>query len=524
MRILEKLNRTRSIVWVAFLLSVGYLGWLATSIHEGIFFAGDQALKSMQVRQIAAGEGFKYVHLDQPDWVRSIWAQGYFPLRPPFFYPSPKGYLIVYPPLYQELTAFFYARLGHAGLYLLPMVCALLLMGGIVLVLKRCAVTPVNTALALLVLVFCSPLMLYGVMFWEHLPAVLLLFAGLSHIVLPRRRIRNAVLLGAISGVAVWLRPEALVMVLLYGAAVALLFRYDRRRAHIGFCAGAALTVLPWFLFNLIEYGALFGIHGKQVFSDNDPDTRMGWRHGWQNLTAINDISIRHFWLLLLLVPVLIALVRRRMEQTLRSGVADLRLFLLSAIVIAYSVITPFFLPNDGIIQWGPRYFLAIIPVALVALVLAEMKWPLFGPRAGNRTPRWLAFLAVLAICASFYRNTHGGGYVAVRYRYDHRLTDIYRTLARKPGNVVIVSPHYMCYDFGYIFDRNYFFGLTGDDSLRRLLPLLKKQGVHDYYVIYSPRYHTLPPMLRDSTGSGDTPPGGKWIEQDIAFRKYHID
>src|SRR6185312_6160651 len=365
-----------------------------------------QALKSMQVRQIAAGEGFKYVHLDQPAWVRSIWAQGYFPLRPPFFYPSPNGYLIVYPPLFQELTAFFYARLGHAGLYLLPMVCTLLLMLWVVLLLKRCAVTPVNTALALFVLVFCSPLMLYGVMFWEHLPAVLLLFAGLAYIVRPQRRVRDAILLGAISGLAVWLRPESMVMVLLYGAAVAILFRYDRRNAaHIGFCAGAALVVLAWFLFNLVEYGALFGIHGKQVFSDNDPATRMGWRHGWHNLTAINDISIRHFWLLLFLVPVFIVLVRRRMERTIRpatagavgfrrpasSGLAhlrlfllsppdsaNLRLFLLSSIVIAYSVITPFFLPNDGIIQWGPRYFLAIIPVTLVTLILAEMKWPLF--------------------------------------------------------------------------------------------------------------------------------------------------
>lgn len=514
--LLQKLNRNYRIVAFATLLSLLYLGWLATSIHEGVFFAGDQALKSMQVKQIAAGEGFKYVHLGQPEWVKSIWNEGYFPLRPPFFYPSSKRYLIVYPPLFQAATAPFYKQFGSAGLYILPMLCTLLLLGWTILLLKRCGITPVNIALAIFILVFCSPLMLYGVMFWEHLPAVLLLFAGLAFIVQPPARLRVAALLGMLCGLAVWLRPEALMMVFLYALAVGILYFRERRGIYIAFEVGAGLLILPWFLFNIAEYGALFGIHGQQVFSDNNPDTRMTFLHGWHNLTSINDISIRHFWFLLLLIPVGVRLLRR-------WETGDLRLALLTAIVIAYSVLTPFILPNDGIIQWGARYFLGIIPVTLVLLFLAEKKW---APFAGRKTRWWLGVLIFFAGLGSFYQNTHGGGYKELRYRYNHRLTDIYKLLDAGPRHVVIVSPHYLSYDFGYLFDRNYFIGLTGDDSLRRLLPLLKKNGVHEYIVIYSPRYHTLPPMLRDSATEhfeAEAAKGG-WVNEDIASKVCHID
>ena len=510
-------NKKYLVVYFVLLISLGYLIFLACSIHEGIFYAGDQALKSLQVKQIAAGYGFKYLHLGQPDWVKSIWDSGFFPLQPPFFYPSPKGYLIVYPPLFQYLTAFFYAHFGSPGLYILPMLCTLILWGWTVQLLKRCGITPLYIALAIFILVFCSPLMLYGVMFWEHLPAVLLSFAGLSFIAAPPAKTWTAVALGILCGLAVWLRPEVLVMILLYSGAVAILYLRDRRAVYIVFGIGIALALLPWFAFNQFEYGSLFGIHGQQVLHDNDPGTRMSWHNGWRNLTSINDISIRHFWFLLLLFPVLYQAIRRKDS--------DIRPLLLASIVILYSLLTPFMLPNDGIIQWGPRYFLAIIPVTVVALFLAAKQWEV---KTRRPIPIWLTLLILVAGLASFYKNTHGGGYKELRWRYNTRLTNIYRLLSSKPGNVVVVSPHFAAYDFGYIFDRNYFFAADGDDSLRRLLPLLQDKGVHEFICIYSPRYHSLPPMLQDSVSrhqfdaEAALTPG--WIQEDVAYRVYDID
>lgn len=501
------MNKNHRAVFLVLLASLAYLIFLACSIHQGIFFAGDQALKSMQVQQIAAGHGFKYLYLGQPEWVRSIWEKGFFPLQPPFFYPSPKGYLIVYPPLFQIITAFFYSKFGSAGLYIIPMLCALVLLGWTASLFKRCGVSPIHTAAAIFILVFCSPLMLYGVMFWEHLPAVLLLFAGISVIVAPPRKIWTALALGASTGLAIWLRPETLVMVLLYSAAVAILYLRDRRGVYIAFGIGIALAVLPWLAFNYLEYGSLFGIHGQQVLYDRNSESHLGWHNGWRNLIAINDISIRHFWFLLLLPPILYYSIRRK--ET------DLRPLLLATIVILYSLLTPFMLPNDGIIQWGPRYFLGIIPVALFALFLA--------PR-----PAWLAVLIFIAALPSFYQNTHGGGYKELRWRYNTRMADTYKLLTEKTGQVVIATPHFAAYDFGYIFDKDYFFAADSEDSLRRLLPLLKSQGVHQFVCIYQPRYHTLPPMLEDPTTrhrlNAEPAATSGWIKEDIAYRIYNID
>jgi|GEM_PF-1089207 hypothetical protein len=519
---LQKLNKNYFVVYLVLLISLVYLIFLACSIHEGIFYAGDQALKSMQVKQIAAGYGFKYLHLGQPEWVRSVWNAGFFPLRPPFFYPSPRGYLFVYPPLFQLMTAFFYAQFGSAGLYFLPMLCTAILLAWTVVLLKRCGFKPVNIALAIFILVFCSPLMLYGVMFWEHLPAVLLLFGGLSFIAAPPTRIGTAATLGVLTGLAVWLRPEALMMALLYSIAVFILYLRDRRSIYIAFGIGVALVILPWFAFNQLEYGSLFGIHGQQVLQNNDPDARMTWHNGWRNFTSINAISIRHFWFLLLLLPVLYVSIRR-IRLDIRRISPDIRPLLLASIVILYSLLTPFMLPNDGIIQWGPRYFLAIIPVTLVALFLAARQWNL---RVHRPIPVWLTALILIAGLASFYQNTHGGGIKELRWRYNKRLADTYGLLNRKPGNVVIVSPHYASYDFGYLFDQNYFFAASGDDSLRRLLPLLKSHGVHQFIFIYNPREHTLPAMLRDSATRHrwDAEAARGWVREDVASKVYSLD
>ena len=359
--------------------------------------------------------------------------------------------------MFQIISAAFYSSLGSTGLYILPLLCTLILLGWTILLLKRCGITPFNIALALFVMVFCSPLILYGVMFWEHLPAVLLLFAGLSFIVSTPSKIWAAVTLGLVCGQAIWLRPEALMMLFLYGAAVAVLYfrERERRAVYIAFAAAMAFSLIPWLVFNQIEYGSLFGMHSMQVLHDDNPETRMGLKNGWRNLIAINYISLRHFLFLLLLLPILYGLIRSKNK-------ADLRLILLATIVILFSMLTPFILPNDGVVQWGPRYFLAIIPVTLVALFLAEKKWSVI---IRWNIPLWLTLFIIVISAYSFYHNTHGGGYRELRWRYIKRITPIYNLLNEKPGSVVIVSHQAMTYDFGYLFDKDYFFAESGDDE-----------------------------------------------------------
>jgi hypothetical protein len=82
-----------------------------------------------------------------------------------------------------------------------------------------------------------------------------------------------------------------------------------------------------------------------------------------------------------------------------------------------------------------------------------------------------------------------------------------------------------MINDFAWLFDKEYFFAASNNDSLSRLLPLLKKNGVHQYIFVFDPRVPTLPPMLKDSTTSHwwDDRAHDVWIKEDYAAKAYTI-
>jgi hypothetical protein len=407
--------------------------------------------------------------------------------------------------------------LGSAGLYLLPIGCTLALIGWTAWLLKACDVKPFSIATGVFLLVFCSPLILYGTMFWEHLPAVTLLFAGLVLLMRPPARAAGAIALGFLSGLAIWLRPEAIVMNFLYCVAVAILYWRERKPAYPVFIATVGITVIGWMVFNRLEYGSVVGVHGSQLLYDRNPDTRMTLYKGFQNFIHINYLSVRTFSFLALLVPIGWRLIRNWKKEP-----DPLRPMLLVGIVALFSMITPFTLPNDGVVQWGPRYFLAIIPVMVVLLMWVERQWNLFSRWI---VPWWLTLYIAVGGWNSFYHNTHGA-YKELSWRYNTRVAPIYHQVDRSDPNVVIVSHPAMMYDLAYLFDKNYFFLETGDDSLRRLLPQLKSHGVRQFIYIFDPRQPSLPPMLKDSSTRHywvDTKKAVK-LKQEMVSKVYRLN
>ncbi len=243
-------------VYILFFLSLCYLTFLASNIHPGVFFSADGGIKYMVVRQLVQGQGFKYLYLPQPQWVHSIWQSGFFPFKPPFLYSSPGGYLFVFPPAFQVISSFFYSWFGNGGLYIIPLTCMVLFWLGIVLLLRRCAIAPSRIAPGLFVLVFCSPLTIYGATYWEHIPAMLLLLCGLFFLMKPTANVLAAATLGLLSGLAAWLRPEAIMMDLLYGLALLVLYRSERRATIPFFLAAMAIGIGSFLIFNKIEFGS----------------------------------------------------------------------------------------------------------------------------------------------------------------------------------------------------------------------------------------------------------------------------
>lgn len=493
-------------VYLVALLSVLYLAFLVSSSQPGVFFSSDGGIKYLVVKQFSEGHGFKYMYLPQPQWVHAVWANGFFPFRPPFLYPSSDGYLFVFPPAFQLISSFFYAHLGNAGLYIIPVASTLLLWLGVILLLRRCQIAPNRIAIALFILVFCSPLTIYGATYWEHMTAILLLFCGLSFLVKPTTNPIAAIILGLLTGLAAWFRPEALMMNVLYGLALVCLHRASilkaPQRTTIFFLAGMAIGVAGFLLFNKIEFDSFFGIHSRQVLKDSvEGGVEVS---PFRNLIANNLINARFYLFILLILPIIYVWVRYKRPLTTRT-------LLLIAMVIAYCILTPFMVPNDGGRQWGARYFLPLITVILVALLLVDKEWNL-------RYPIWLAAIILLIAAYSFQHNSYKGGYRTLVWENRHRISPDLNYLNQQPGKVVIVSFPYIAMELGYLFDDKYFFLAPDDSSLRRLLPQLKQQGIRDYTYIYDVRVPNVKPaMLTDTIRNWPRDNG------DFEFRHYTI-
>src|ERR1700722_13734696 len=289
-------------VYLVALLSVLYLVFLVSSAQPGVFFSSDGGIKYLVVKQLTEGHGFKYLYLPQPQWVQQTWANGFFPFRPPFLYSSPNGYLFVFPPAFQIISSFFYAHFGNPGLLVIPILSTLFLWLGFVLLLRRCGVNPSRIAIGLFILVFCSPLTIYGATYWEHMTAILLLFIGLSYLVKPTFGPIPALVMGLFSGLAAWFRPEAMTMDALYGVALVYLLIRERQRTTIWFLIGMALGVGSFLLFNKIEFNSFFGMHSRQILRDSvEGGVEV---NPFRNLITNNLINTRHFLFILFLLPI----------------------------------------------------------------------------------------------------------------------------------------------------------------------------------------------------------------------------
>lgn len=111
-------------------------------------------------------------------------------------------------------------------------------------------------------------------------------------------------------------------------------------------------------------------------------------------------------------------------------------------------------------------------------------------------------------------------------WAYGGRVGPTMERFEKKDGNVVVVSDPYMVYEMAFLFDRDYFFLASGDDSLHRLLPLLKANGVKEYTYIFNPRNPaSQPASLRDSTTRGLwTLAAEKKIREEFYCTKYTIE
>ncbi len=448
-----------------FILSLLYLAVLLSTIHTGVFFSGDGGLKYLTLQQHTGTSGFTTLRVQSPPWMSTIWEKGYYPFKEPFVYDRAGEKILSFPPFFQQLSSNPYRLFGYEGIYLLPALSLVLLWGWFTWLLYKLKFPRYIIALALFVLTACSPLTFYAATFWEHTLAALLYFSGILFLVKPVGKPLPALVLGVLTALSSWLRPEAL---LLCAGLVAVLL-YDsttRKRPAVQFFLGGMTgTIFLFFLFNYQVYGNLLGAHSYQIETGGEASQRIVESAGF--LLHLNLRQIQFFPMSLLsLASIIICLLQKRALPRV--------VLQLSFISLAFMMIAPFFLPNAGGRQWGARYFLLLIPLVLVAGVTLLRSFKTFD--FFHRTWRWILLpLVIYSAILNLY-----GGWKTLRDDYRDRVRPALAYLQQDNCKTIIVQNQYVAQEFAALFASKHIFRAETRQQLLALQHLLKTASVQD--------------------------------------------
>ncbi len=369
--------------------------------------------------------------------------------------------------LFPLMSAPLVAAFGISGAYALPALGFLLALAatawaGVVLDHRR------SPAVLVLAAAACTPLLFYGLEFWEHAPAVGL--AALATAMFVRRRSTPGLLAcGFLLGTAVLLRPEAA----WYCAGLFVGARWLPSRPAVrqlaAVLAGMAIVWVPAAAASFVHSGQLIGGHVARNMSGLSEDW---W---WDRIRTMRTwlVPTHIAWAAAcLLLPAAAIATKARPAAGRAVEIAGATFVAVAAIAAARGafgpasvwnaapaallvIATPGFgareggrflafvaltcsllalltAPNDGGSQWGPRYLLfAFIPVSiLTADALAAMA----------RRPRVLGMVAVVVVVAaslavqrSAYKNLQGA-----KQAYGRLLEFVERGTA--PGGYVVTD------------------------------------------------------------------------------------
>jgi hypothetical protein len=457
-----------AIIVSGMLLSL-YLVWL---IPGEVFFSGDGGVKVLLTKQFARGALHVDLRLPAETWVREIWDEGFYPYGAPYIYEKDAGYFASFPFYFPLTAAPLYALFGFRGLYLIPLLSLWLLWLIFRQVCRRLGLSDSDVSIALVVLIFASPLTLYGAIYWEHTLSVLLAFSGIAVVLIPpteKTSRGRAVIGGVLLGLSAWFRPELLLIVFimcLLAFTPSGSTRFSKNRLY--FVLPSLLMVSLMVVVNLAVYGHPLGVHSAQVLDDLSLRNR------------ILDPLVNLLWLafgMFAFFPVAILALPSMLTASLsrRSRVSP-NTKLMSVLCLAFLVAVPFMLPNSGGKQWGPRYLLILVPI-LTLLVLQRLNSVRSAPSPSTRNVGIVIFVSLLA--AGVALNTYVG-IDGLRKDYQQRTYPALEFLRQHSSAIVSVCDQYLPQELEAVVGEKVFFAVRGTEELLELSALLQEQGYQE--------------------------------------------
>lgn len=447
--------------FILFFFAACFLVTLLLTIKEGVFFSGDAGLKFLMVKQIAGGGSYTTLNLEAPLWVSKIWSRGFYPFKAPFVYDSPQGKVISFPPAFQWLTSCLYKYAGFKGIYIVPFLSLTAMWLWFIFFMKKTGVKPLVISVAFILLAFCSPLTIYGALYWEHSLSILLSFSAIVFLLLKRVSDFYAVLSGLMTGMSVWLRPEMLLLCLLLVMIILFNNLKEKNKANIIFIASLLTGVLAYLIFNSLVYGIILGQHSVQLSAPE------GFKKYLMDkmiiLFHLNGRLLLYFPLTGLFYGIIFYLSGKRI--TLPLIVRQL-----TVIITLFLLIAPLALPNAGGKQWGPRYFLNVIPV-IIMLSVVVMEHGLI------KFNKWLLLILIPVAAYSMYLNVYLARRTLKR-DYAYRVKPGLDFLKKQSCDVLVVQNQFIAQEYAALFDTKKIFLAEDQQSFNMLMKLLQDEGI----------------------------------------------
>jgi hypothetical protein len=506
------------------------------------FWIGDNAVKFLQVEALLASDHSDFSlpwpgrELD-PDY-------RYNPLPAPFSRVQHGKLYPTFPPAFAAVSTLPYRWFGAAGLYLLPLLCSVLMLGGVAALAGETAPGTAIRHAAVLIAGLCTPVWFYAVEFWEHALALCgaIWATWFCWRFLSRGRGRDLASAGLLLAVATWFREESLLLAAVVMLFVLLEMPRGKPRALALFAASLAGGLVPLLIFQQWALGRALGIHVQNVLpsisshlaSRVDVFYRSflaaGPRVGLSLLVSgpfllcflwrprLSPAAFRVALPLAGLAVAAAAVVTRYSAASLPGRIAQLMssnslfpaapvlalalmrcresseevpscryLDWLHKIALGFALLFAMTAPEISStgIHWGNRHLLVLYPLLAVLAAANLRAWLRSGAMGGS----WLAAPLVLAVAISFAAQVDSIQLMRTKKEFSVQLR---RELARHPERVIVTDVWWAPQElFSTFYDRPIFFVQTPvqmDDLAARL-----RRGGFDRLLFVSSAARRLP-------------------------------